>query len=243
MKKVIAVLIALVMVLSLMACNGTTSDPVTSNPGTTSSANGTSSEQAEATQQGTQQATQPEATQQASTAAGDSTTAPAANLEPVRIGHIADLTGVESSVGLLAKEAMDYALKEMGGQINGRPVEIIIVDSQSSPSVAVDMAKKMVERDKVVAILGPTQIGHKSAVSEYIKSAGIPLILYNPTPVGLIKSNPWLVGAGGTTIQMPSAMGDYAYNELGYRKVHTIAMDNTGGRAFVDPFVATFKSL
>jgi branched-chain amino acid transport system substrate-binding protein len=146
-------------------------------------------------------------------------------------------------VGKQAKEAFEAAVKEMGGQIAGRPVEIIVGDSQSTPSVAVDVAKKMVERDKVVAIFGPTQIGHKSAVSEYVKTAGIPLIFYNGTPAGLLKSNPWLVGADGTTTQMPSVMADFAYNDLKYRKVHTLAMDNTGGRSYVEPFANTFKEL
>jgi branched-chain amino acid transport system substrate-binding protein len=228
MRKVLAVLISFMMVISLMACNGATSKTDTTPPST--------------------QTTQPETTQSssqpASTAAPEATpAAPAAYVGPLKKGHIAYLNGVESSVGILAKQALEFAVKEMGGQINGRPIEIIEGDSQSTPSVAVDVAKKMVERDKVVAILGPTQIGHKSAVSEYIKTAGIPLIFYNPTPLGLTKSNPWLVGAGGATSQMPSAMGDYVYNEMGYRKVHTLAMDNTGGRSFIDPFVKTFTGL
>ncbi len=224
MKKVLALLIAFVMVLSLMACGAT------STPSTTTSDAGTPTTQ------------QPSAAP-ASEAPAASPAAPAVSTEPIRIGHIADLTGVEAMVGKNSVEAFEFAVKAMGGQINGRPVEIIVGDSQSTPSVAVDVAKKMVERDKVVAIFGPTQIGHKSAVSEYIKTAGVPLIFYNGTPAGLLKSNPWLIGADGTTMQMPSVMGDFAYNELKYRKVHTIAMDNTGGRAYVDPFVATFKAL
>jgi branched-chain amino acid transport system substrate-binding protein len=101
----------------------------------------------------------------------------------------------------------------------------------------------MVEQDKVAAIFGPTQIGQKTAVGEYVKTVGIPLFLYTPTPVGLLRSNDWLVGAGGATPQMPSVMADYLYNDLGYRKIHTIGMDNTGGRSFIDPFVEVFKKL
>jgi branched-chain amino acid transport system substrate-binding protein len=215
MKKVLVLLMAFVMVFSLLACSGATPSSDTTPPETD-----------------TQQPSQP-----------SEPSAPEASGEPIKIGHICDLTGVESMVGNQAKIALEFAVEQMGGQFAGRPVEIVLGDSQSTPSVAVDVAKKMVEHDKVVAILGPTQIGHKSAVSEYAKTVGIPLIFYNGTPVGLLKSNPLLIGSDGTTMQLPSVMADYAYNELGYRKVHTLAMDNTGGRSYIDPFVETFKAL
>jgi branched-chain amino acid transport system substrate-binding protein len=166
-----------------------------------------------------------------------------AAVEPIRIGHICDLTGVEAMLGDVAKRSLEFAVQSVGGQISGRPVEIIVGDAQGQPSVAVDLARKMVEQDKVTAIFGPTQIGQKTAVGGYIKTAGVPLFLYNSTPTGLLRSNDWLVGTGGATPQLPSVMADYLYNDLGYRKVHTISQDNTGGRSFIDPFVEVFKKL
>jgi branched-chain amino acid transport system substrate-binding protein len=101
----------------------------------------------------------------------------------------------------------------------------------------------MVEQDGVAAVFGPTQAGQKAAVSEYIKDAGVPLIFYNGSPSGLFLSNEWLVGAGGANAQMPSVMADYSYNELGYRNVHTLTMDNVGFRSFTDYFAESFKAL
>jgi branched-chain amino acid transport system substrate-binding protein len=166
-----------------------------------------------------------------------------AAVQPIRIGHIADLTGVEAMLGEVAKRSLEFAVKSIGGQISGRPVEIVLGDAQGQPSVAVDVARKMVEQDKVAAIFGPTQIGQKMAVAGYMKTAGIPLFFYTPTPIGLLRSNDWLVGSGGTIPQMPSVMGDYVYNDLGYRKIHTLTSDNTGARAFMESFVEVFKKL
>lgn len=222
-KKLLALVLALGMVLALFA--GCTDD----NAGTSTS------DTAEVSTDDTP------VTSEAPSVEDEDT--PEISGEPIKIGHICDLTGVESSVGIQAKEAFDYAVKALGGEINGRPVEVIVGDSQSSPSVAVDVAKKMVEQDGVVAIFGPTQIGHKTAVAEYIETVGIPLLFYNGTPTGLLASSNWLVGAEGATPQMPSVMADYCYNELGYRSVYTLAMDNTGGRSYIEPFVATFEAL
>jgi branched-chain amino acid transport system substrate-binding protein len=144
--------------------------------------------------------------------------------------------------GAQAKDALEFAVGSLGNEIAGRPVEIVVGDAQGDPSAAVDLARKMVEQDGVVAVFGPTQIGQKSAVSEYMKEAGVPLIFYNPTPGGLFMSNEWLVGSGGTAVQMPTVMAEYAYSELGYRKVHTLAMDNAGGKSFIEPFVEAFEA-
>lgn len=180
------------------------------------------------------------ATSTPSEEAGEETTE--ATGETIKIGHIVDLTGAEANTGKEAERALQYAVDTIG-EISGRKVEIIVGDSQSDPSSAVDVARKMVEQDGVVAIFGPTQIGHKSNVAEYVKNAGVPVIFYNPTPVGLMMNNEWVIGASGATPQLPTVMADYVYNELGYRTIHTIAKDDTGGKSYMDPFVEVFTSL
>jgi branched-chain amino acid transport system substrate-binding protein len=62
------------------------------------------------------------------------------------------------------------------GGINGRPIEVIIEDSKSDESAAVLAAKKLIERDKVVAIIGPSTTGESLAVIPFATKAKIPLI-------------------------------------------------------------------
>jgi branched-chain amino acid transport system substrate-binding protein len=177
------------------------------------------------------------------TAAPTETTAPAATGEPIKIGHICDLTGVEATTGENMKKSLEMAFDAIGWQINGRPIELITEDGQDSGSVAVDRARKLVEQDKVVAIFGPTEITEKFAVAGYIKEAGVPLILYSPSPPPILEDNKWVVGVGGTTLQMPSCMGDYVFNTLGYKTVNTIAQEGAGGESFIKPFVGVFEAL
>lgn len=173
--------------------------------------------------------------------------APAASdheeLEPIRIGHIVDLTGTQAMTGMEAERALQFALDAMGGQIAGHPVEIIVGDAQDTSTGAVDAAKRMVEIDGVAAIFGPTQPGQKSAVAEYAKEAGIPVIFYNASPTYLLEGNQWVVGAGGATPQLPTVMADYVYNTLGYTSVNTLSMDNVGFRSFIEPFVENYEAL
>ena len=86
--------------------------------------------------------------------------------EPVKIGAIFSVTGAASFLGEPEKNTV-LMLKEQinkSGGINGRPVEIIIEDSKSDESAAVLAAKKLIERDKVIAIIGPSTTGESMAV-------------------------------------------------------------------------------
>ncbi|MGN1004151.1 MAG: ABC transporter substrate-binding protein [Oscillospiraceae bacterium] len=163
--------------------------------------------------------------------------------EPIKIGHIVDLTGTQAMTGMEAERALDFALKAMGGEIAGHPVEIIVGDAQDTTTGAVDVARRMVEVEGVAAIFGPTQPGQKSAVAEYAKEVGIPVIFYNASPTYLLEGNDWVVGAGGATPQLPTVMADYVYNTLGYTTVNTLSMDNVGFRSFIEPFVENYEAL
>jgi branched-chain amino acid transport system substrate-binding protein len=178
------------------------------------------------------------------TAAGEpTTTLPPATGEPIKIGHIADLTGVEATTGQNMAKSLELAFAAINDRIGDRPVEIITEDAADDPNQALARAKKLVEQDKVVAIFGPTAIGEKYTVANYMKTAGIPLIIYSPSPEVIFKDNPWLVGAGGTNLQQPTCMADYVYNTLGYRNVDTLAPEGAAGATFMGPFTAEFEAL
>jgi len=166
----------------------------------------------------------------------------AATTGTIKVGHIVNLTGPEAAVGAIQSKCLTEAFKQMG-PINGRTVEIITEDAQGQAAPAVDAARKLVESDHVVAIFGPTEIGQKVAVANYLKSAGIPEIIYNPSPPEVLQGNKWIVGSGGTTLQQPSCMGDYIYGKVGYRTINTLTEDNSGGRAFTDPLTQIFTKL
>lgn len=168
---------------------------------------------------------------------------PEVSAEPIKIGHIVDLTGTQAMTGEEAERALAFALKAMGGEIAGRSVEIIVGDAQDTADGAVDAARKMVEVDGVSVIFGPTQPAQKSAVAEYAKEAGIPVIFYNASALDLLEDNDWVVGAGGATPQLPTVMADYVYNTLHYTTVNTLSMDNEGFRSFIEPFVEYYQAL
>lgn len=91
--------------------------------------------------------------------AGATSGADGAKLEgdPVKIGLSASLTGNVASGGLRMEQAITMLTEEVNadGGINGRPLELIVVDDQSTPTGAVNAVNKLIG-DGVVAIVGPT---------------------------------------------------------------------------------------
>jgi len=78
--------------------------------------------------------------------------------------------GLSLSRGM--KAYYDY-INDQGG-VYGRKIELIIEDNQSSPPVAIEAARKLVEQDKVFAIQGSLGGGTHSAIWKYLEEKGIP---------------------------------------------------------------------
>ncbi|SHE34071.1 amino acid/amide ABC transporter substrate-binding protein, HAAT family [Desulfacinum infernum DSM 9756] len=104
---------------------------------------------------------------------------PAWAMEPIKIGAFFDLSGPASSIGtptkLVAEMVVDKINKE--GGINGRPLELVIGDTEGDPTKALMVAKRLVEKDQVTALIGPTRTGTGMAVKAYTEKAKIPTIM------------------------------------------------------------------
>jgi urea transport system substrate-binding protein len=77
--------------------------------------------------------------------------------EPIKIGAVLPFSGGVELYGGQAKLGIDLAAKEInaGGGILGRPIEVIYEDDKTDPAAALDAAHKLIERDRVLAIVGP----------------------------------------------------------------------------------------
>ncbi|MFN3505507.1 MAG: ABC transporter substrate-binding protein, partial [Caldimicrobium sp.] len=98
--------------------------------------------------------------------------------DPIKIGVILSVTGQGSIIGEPGKNTILLLAEEINkkGGINGRPLEVIIEDTKTEETQAVLAAKKLIERDKVVAIIGPSTTGESMAVIPIVTQAKIPMI-------------------------------------------------------------------
>jgi branched-chain amino acid transport system substrate-binding protein len=92
--------------------------------------------------------------------------------EPIKIGALATKQpGTDFSEIPRTTEAYFKCVNDNGG-INGRPVEMVIETEQTDPGQAASLAKKLIETDKVVGIVGNTSIIECAINHKYYESKG-----------------------------------------------------------------------
>jgi branched-chain amino acid transport system substrate-binding protein len=100
--------------------------------------------------------------------------------EPIKIGAFFALSGPAASIGtptkLVAQMVVDKINKD--GGINKRPLEMATGDTESDPTKALMEAKRLIEKDKAVALIGPTRTDEGMAVKPYLEdTAHLPIIM------------------------------------------------------------------
>jgi branched-chain amino acid transport system substrate-binding protein len=98
--------------------------------------------------------------------------------EPYVIGAIFSITGDASSLGIPERNTADMLEKMINGAggINGHPLKIIIEDDRGDNTEALNAAMRLVEKDNVLAIVGPSRTGTTLALVSYMERKQVPLI-------------------------------------------------------------------
>ncbi len=94
--------------------------------------------------------------------------------EPIKVGTVVRLS-VGSEHGVPSRRGVEMAVAEVNkaGGINGRKVDLIVEDEKDSPQTAVNAVKKLIEVDKVVAIVGPMTSGDMMAAGKIANDAKV----------------------------------------------------------------------
>ncbi|WP_233256687.1 ABC transporter substrate-binding protein [Opitutus sp. ER46] len=102
--------------------------------------------------------------------------APAA--EPIKLGEYASLTGKEATFGQSAHRGVVMAVEELNaaGGILGRRLELVAEDDQSKPGEAATIVKKLISRDKVIAVIGEVASSRSLEGAAVCQAARIPMI-------------------------------------------------------------------
>jgi branched-chain amino acid transport system substrate-binding protein len=98
--------------------------------------------------------------------------------EPIRIGAIFSATGPASFLGEPERNTakmLEEQLNREGGLL-GRKVEVVVYDDESDATKAVTAVDRLIKRDHVVAVIGPSTSGSTLAIVPKIEEAQIPLI-------------------------------------------------------------------
>lgn len=103
--------------------------------------------------------------------------------DTIKVGEIAAVTGDLAAFGDAEVKALQIAAEEINaeGGILGKPVEIVMYDCSTRQEDTINAARRLVERDKVCAVIGPNSSGLCTAASPIFKKAKVPHIGTTPS--------------------------------------------------------------
>lgn len=137
----------------------------------------------------------------------------------IRIGHITDMSGVYSDLdGPAGTEAIKLAVADVGGEINGKKIEVLGFDHQNKADIASAKAREWIDQNKVDVIFGGTNSAAALAVAAVAAAKKIPYIQ---------------LGAGSTQITNEHCTPftiHYAYNTKALANVTGSAVVQEGGK-------------
>ena len=96
----------------------------------------------------------------------------------IKVGAVQPFSGGLELFGNQAKMGLDLAVAEINaaGGILGHDVEILYEDNKTDPKTSVEKAKKLIERDEVIAISGPITSAGRDAMAATMERGKTPLL-------------------------------------------------------------------
>jgi branched-chain amino acid transport system substrate-binding protein len=104
--------------------------------------------------------------------------APALAADVYKIGGLFSVTGPASFLGDPEKRSLEMAVAGINaaGGIDGKMLEAVVYDTEADPQKAVSGINKLINKDRVVAIIGPSTTPDSLAVKNFAERARIPLV-------------------------------------------------------------------
>lgn len=166
--------------------------------------------------------------------------------ESIKVGLLTTLTGALGREGLTYRATVEMAATEVNaaGGVLGRPIELVIADTQTDPAAAVVAAQSLVDQG-VVAIVGPVI---SSSTLDVAASVAIPQqvpIIANASTSPAISD----LDDGGMVWRTAlsdafkgSVVARFAF-EQGRRRAAILHIDNSFGHSMADEFSTAFTAL
>lgn len=164
----------------------------------------------------------------------------AAPAEPVKIGAILPYTGPCAELGPKFQAGIELALEEANYEVAGRPIQLIIEDSATDVTTAVEKFKKLVDRDKVHTCIGPLMGDSHLAMAPYAAEKGV---LVTSLINGMYETVPYRTYLIYPTTCMAQTypFGEYCHDVLGYNTMITIGANYAGKIAYANGAAKGFE--
>jgi branched-chain amino acid transport system substrate-binding protein len=144
-----------------------------------------------------------------------------ADSSTLRIGEFASLTGKEAAFGQSSHKGTLLAIEELNaaGGVLGKQIELLAEDNQSKPGESATIAKKLIARDKVVALLGEVASSRSLEAAPVAQAAKIPMVSPASTNPKVTETGDYIFRVCFIDPFQGTALAKFAQSHLKARRV------------------------
>lgn len=160
----------------------------------------------------------------------------------VKIGLVAVQTGPQAALGTQLRDGFLQGLRHLDGKLGGLTAEVVHIDDELRPEVAVTKVRAALERDRVDFVVGVVFSNILAAILRPVTEANTFLISTNAGPSTFAGRgcNPFFFTTSYNNDQVHSVIGQ-ACEDRGYRRVFVMVPNYQAGRDAVAGFRSRFK--
>lgn len=168
------------------------------------------------------------------------------NTGVIRVGYYGDLSGRTSNFGVSTKNGVMMAADEINkaGGINGRQIEILSEDDEGRPEKAATVVTKLIDQDKVIALVGEVASGNSLAAAPKAQSSRVPMISPSSTNPAVTQVGDYIFRVCFIDPFQGEVMAKFAANTLKAKKAAIMQDFNAPySRGLTEFFEASFVKL
>jgi branched-chain amino acid transport system substrate-binding protein len=172
---------------------------------------------------------------------------PAAAQEPIRIGHVAALSGASAQSGEAITRGLAVAIDEInakGGLLGGRKLELVQRDDESVPPKGVVAARELISKEKVVAMFGGIDTPVALACVPVVNKEKVPYMAVWAAGTGITRNGAdpnFVFRVSAVDVLVDVKLLDYANKKFGSKKPGLMLINNPWGASNEQGLVAADK--
>jgi branched-chain amino acid transport system substrate-binding protein len=165
---------------------------------------------------------------------------------PIVVGYYGDLTGRTSNFGQSTKNGALMAVDEINkaGGINGRQIQILSEDDEGRPEKAATVVTKLIDQDRVIALVGEVASGNTLAAAPKAQAAKVPMISPSSTNPAVTQVGDYIFRVCFIDPFQGEVMAKFAANTLKAKKAAIMLDFNSPySRGLTEFFESSFTKL
>lgn len=166
--------------------------------------------------------------------------------DEITVGAYLSLSGADSTFGIDTREGIELAVTQVNakGGVKGKKIRVLYEDTKSTTQESSQKVMQLVDRDRVVAILGEAASGRSLAGGLVANTKGVPMITPSATAVEVTKDREWVFRACFTDAQQGRGAARLVRTQLKRQRVAVFyAAQNTYSSGLAKTFIETLRAL